>query len=210
MQQLLTGKKRLPGFSGEREEKELDKPWEIITGSTPSTNIKEYWNWTLPWITPTDISAKKDIYNSEREISSLWLQVIRKLPANTLLVTCIASIGKNAILRVSWSCNQQINAITPNADNNIDFLYYLIENSKGYLLSNAGVTATLMISKKDFSKIRFKIPTDLKEQQAIASFLSDMDTDIQNTITQRDKYKSLKQGMMQQLLTGKIRLKTTA
>jgi len=53
------------------------------------------------------------------------------------------------------------------------------------------------------------LPTS-QEQQAIASFLSDMDNDIQNTITQRDKYKLLKQGMMQQLLTGKIRLKTTA
>lgn len=206
MQQLLTGNKRLPGFSGEWEVKKLGKIGEIITGSTPPTQIKEYWNGSIPWITPTDISDKKDIYNSVREISPLGLQVIRKLPANSLLVTCIASIGKNAILRVNGACNQQINAIIPNEDADVDFLYYLIENNKQYLLGNAGITATLIISKKYFSEIVFSFPKDKSEQTAIATVLSDMDTEIIKLEQKRDKYIMLKQGMMQQLLTGRIRI----
>jgi len=206
MQQLLTGKKRLPGFSGEWEMKKLGKIGEIITGSTPPTQIKEYWNGSIPWITPTDISDKKDIYNSEREISPLGLQVIRKLPANTLLVTCIASIGKNAILRVNGACNQQINAIIPNEDADVDFLYYLIENNKQYLLGNAGITATLIISKKCFSEIVFSFPKNKYEQTAITTILSDMDAEIESLEQKRDKYTMLKQGMMQQLLTGRIRI----
>jgi len=206
MQQLLTGKKRLPGFNGEWEMKKLEKIGEIITGSTPPTQIKEYWNGSIPWITPTDISDKKDIYNSEREISPLGLQVIRKLPANALLVTCIASIGKNAILRVNGACNQQINAIIPNENSDVDFLYYLIENNKQYLLGNAGITATLIISKKYFSEIVFSFPKDKSEQTAIATILSDMDAEIESLEQKRDKYIMLKQGMMQQLLTGRIRI----
>ena len=206
MQQLLTGKKRLPGFSGKWEMKKLGKIGEIITGSTPPTQIKEYWNGSIPWITPTDISDKKDIYNSEREISPLGLQVIRKLPANTLLVTCIASIGKNAILRENGACNQQINAIIPNENSDVDFLYYLIENNKQYLLGNAGITATLIISKKYFSEIAFSFPKDKSEQTVIATILSDMDAEIERLEKKRDKYIMLKLGMMQQLLTGRIRL----
>ena len=207
MQKLLTGKQRMPGFNNKWETKRLADVGEVITGSTPPTQIKEYWNGLIPWITPTDISDKKDIYNSEREISFAGLQVIRKLSANTLLVTCIASIGKNAILRTNGACNQQINAITPNKDHDVDFLYYLIENSKKYLLGNAGITATLMISKKDFSEITFCLP-DKPEQVAIATVLSDMDTEIEKLESQLTKYQNIKQGMMQTLLTGKIRLLT--
>jgi len=187
------------------EVKRLRDVGEIITGSTPPIQIKEYWNGLIPWITPTDISNKKDIYNSEREISFLGLQVIRKLPANTLLVTCIASIGKNAILRADGACNQQINAIIPSNDYNVDFLYYLIENSKQYLLGSAGITATLMISKKDFSEITFSIPNN-PEQTAIATALSDTDALIEKLTNLIEKKKNIKQGTMQELLTGKRRL----
>jgi len=206
IQQLLTGKKRLPEFNGKWEVKKLGEIGEIITGSTPPTQIKEYWNGSIPWITPTDISDKKDIYNSKREISTLGLQVIRKLPANTLLVTCIASIGKNTILRANGASNQQINAIIPNESVDVDFLYYLIENNKQYLLGNAGITATMIISKKDFSEIVFLFPKDKSEQSAIAAILSDMDSEIESLKQKRDKYTMLKQGMMHQLLTGRIRI----
>lgn len=198
MQQLLQPKE---GW----ELKKLGDVGEIITGSTPPTGTKEFWNGNIPWITPTDISIKKEIFNSEREISKEGLDVIRKLPANTLLVTCIASIGKNTILRVKGACNQQINAIVPNNDNNVDFLYYLIEISKNYLLGNAGITATLMISKKDFSDIKFSFPI-LEEQIRIATILSDMDAELSALGQKLEKYKKVKLGMMQELLTGKTRL----
>jgi type I restriction enzyme S subunit len=206
MQQLLTGKHRLPGFSGEWEVKKLGKIGEIVTGNTPSTKINEYWGGNIPWITPTDIGESKNIYNSEREITPLAFQISRKLPANTLLVTCIASIGKNVILRRSGACNQQINAIIPNYDHDVDFLYYLIENNKSYLLSKAGITATLIISKKEFLEIEFKVPKNKNEQTAIATVLSDMDAEIERLENKLAKYQQIKTGMMQQLLTGKIRL----
>ncbi|MCK4619876.1 MAG: restriction endonuclease subunit S [Desulfobacterales bacterium] len=185
--------------------KKLGEVGEIVTGATPPTLVKEYWTGDIPWITPTDISAKKDISKSEREITKLGLTVIRKLPANTLLVTCIASIGKNSILRKEGACNQQINALIPNDNNDVEFFYYLIENNKQYLLSKAGITATNIISKKGFAEITFSIPS-LPEQTRIATILSDMDAEISALETKLAKYKQVKQGMMQELLTGKIRL----
>ena len=217
LEQLLTKKRQIkqgamqellqpnPEASGGWEVKKLGDVGEIITGGTPPTSINEYWNGSIPWITPTDINSSKNIFTSEREISEKGLNVIRKLQKNTLLVTCIASIGKNTILRKAGACNQQINAIVPNSNNNVDFLYYLIENNKNYILGKAGITATLMISKKDFSQILFSIP-NIKEQTRIATILSDMDEEIGQLESKLEKAKQLKQGMMQELLTGRIRL----
>ncbi|OAV21792.1 Type I restriction-modification system, specificity subunit S [Moraxella catarrhalis] len=224
MQQLLTGKTRLPEFahradgtpkgSLKTEWGDIPEDWEvvalgdvgnIITGSTPSTIKSEFWNGDIAWITPTDISECKDIYYSERQITEEGLKSIRELPANTLLVTCIASIGKNAILRNRGSCNQQINAVIPNNNFNVDFLYYFFENKKPELKSLAGITATPIISKALFSTFLIFAPDKL-EQIAIAQILGDMDNEINALQARIEKLREIKQGMMQNLLTGKIRL----
>ncbi|EPO4994547.1 restriction endonuclease subunit S [Vibrio fluvialis] len=205
MQQLLSGKTRLPGFSGEWMVKLVKDFGDIVTGGTPSTEKKEFWGEGYPWITPTDISTERDIITSERTITHEGLRAIRLLPANTVLVTCIASIGKNAILRSVGGCNQQINAIIPNDDNYAEFLYFLMEANKQYLLSNAGTTATAILSKAAFSEMEFLVPAK-PEQIAIAEVLSGMDAELIALKSRRDKTHNLKQAMMQELLTGKTRL----
>uniref|UniRef100_UPI000CD91206 restriction endonuclease subunit S n=1 Tax=Campylobacter concisus TaxID=199 RepID=UPI000CD91206 len=124
----------------------LSNVGEIITGSTPSTTNEKFWNGEVAWITPTDIGDKKDIFIGERSITQDGLKATRELPANSLLVTCIASIGKNAVLKVKGSCNQQINALIPNKNLNVDFLYYLLEFEQEKLKKLAGLTATLIIA----------------------------------------------------------------
>lgn len=205
MQQLLTGQRRLPGFQGEWEVKRVLELGEVVTGGTPRTDVEAFWGDGYPWITPTDISTHRDMFTSERTLTQKGLSAIRALPANTVLVTCIASIGKNAILKTGGGCNQQINAVTPNKNNSAEFLYYVFEASKQYLLANAGTTATSIISKAAFEQLTFKVPP-LSEQTAIAAVLSDMDAELAALEQRRDKTRALKQGMMQELLTGRIRL----
>jgi type I restriction enzyme S subunit len=205
MQQLLTGKIRLRGFACEWTRRKVSDFGNIITGGTPRTSVGEYWNGDIPWVTPTDILGQKDIYSTERALTTTGLRAIRSLPKNSVLVTCIASIGKNAILRRDGGCNQQINAIVPNAAHSPDFLYYLMEHNKPVLLGNAGMTATSILSKKTFSELEFAVP-QTHEQCAIANVLSDMDADITALERRRDKTKAIKRGMMQNLLTGRTRL----
>lgn len=205
IQQLLTGQIRLPGFYGEWEVKRVSQFGQVVTGGTPSTEIKEFWGEDCPWVTPSDISTRRDMFESERSITRLGLGTIRALPANTVLVTCIASIGKNAILKISGGCNQQINAVIPNADSSAEYLYYLFEASKHYLLASAGTTATSIISKAVFSELEFRVPS-FTEQAAIATVLSDMDTELAALEQRLAKTRALKQGMMQELLTGRTRL----
>ncbi len=249
MQQLLTGRTRLPQFAlredgtptnssgtnldagtggpkGEghdglrkgtkpSELGEIPEDWEVrtiselgivSTGGTPSTSSQEFWNGDIPWITPTDITHSKNIFTSERKISQKGLQSIRQIPANSLLVTCIASIGKNAILRRDGACNQQINAVVPNEDIDVDFLFYAIELSSDRLKASAGITATLIVSKALFEKFQLLAPVCPNEQTAIATILSDMDAEIQALEQRLGKTRQIKQGMMQELLTGKTRL----
>ena len=206
MQQLLTGKTRLPGFSGAWETKRVSEFGDVVTGETPNIRNKDFWDGAYPWITPTDITSDRDMTVSERMLTQEGLNSIRRtLPPNTVLVTCIASIGKNAILKTTGSCNQQINAVVPNAAHNVEFLYYLFEYNSSYLLANAGVTATPIISKSIFSEFVFQVPS-LEEQRSIASILSDIDAEIAALEQRRDKTRAIKQGMMQQLLTGRVRL----
>lgn len=185
--------------------KKLNLIGEIVTGSTPSTYNIGYWNGNIPWITPTDITDSKDIFFGARSLTEQGFNQIRQLPKDTVLITCIASIGKNAILRINGGCNQQINAIIPNKHHSSEFVYYLIEGNKDYLRSLAGITATPIISKKDFTDFIFSFPP-LPEQQKIAEALSDTDALIQSLKKLIAKKKDIKQGAMQELLSGKRRL----
>ncbi|MDE0014800.1 MAG: restriction endonuclease subunit S [Candidatus Poribacteria bacterium] len=198
-------KEKAEKFNNTWEEKRVSDFGNIVTGATPSTKIDAYWGEPYPWITPTDISTTRDMIASERFITQEGLDSIRTLPPNTVLVTCIASIGKNAILRTTGSCNQQINAVIPNSLHNSEFLYYLFEFNSNYLLANAGITATNIVSKAAFSTLVFEVPP-LKEQRAIANALSDVDGLLSSLETLIAKKRAIKQATMQQLLTGKTRL----
>ncbi|WP_121053957.1 restriction endonuclease subunit S [Helicobacter pylori] len=204
--ELLSQRKRLKGFNQAWQKVKVKDFGIIITGSTPLTQISEYWNGTISWITPTDINDNKDIFNSERKITQKGLDTIRIIPKNSVLVTCIASIGKNAILRVNGACNQQINAIIPNKDFNADFIYYLMENNKQYLLGKAGVTATYIISKQVFEEIDFFVPKDLNEQIAIANILSDVDHEIISLKNKKRQFENIKKALNHDLMSAKIRV----
>ncbi|KMT69744.1 restriction endonuclease subunit S [Helicobacter pylori] len=204
--ELLSQRKRLKGFNQAWQRVKVKDFGIIITGSTPLTQISEYWNGTISWITPTDINDNKDIFNSERKITQKGLDTIRMIPKNSVLVTCIASIGKNAILRVNGACNQQINAIIPNKDFNADFIYYLMENNKQYLLGKAGVTATYIISKQVFEEIDFFVPKDLNEQIAIANILSALDHEIISLKNKKRQFENIKKALNHDLMSAKIRV----
>lgn len=187
-------------------EKKVSEFGKVITGNTPSTLNKDYWNGNFCWITPTDLSSQKYYIKSERQLTPLGLKNARILPSGTLLVTCIASIGKNGILKTKGACNQQINAIIPNNNYDVEYLYYLFNLNKNYLLSNAGITATPLISKTEFEKFEFSVEVDKKYQKIIAGALSDVDNLIENLEELIEKKKQIKLGTMQDLLTGKKRL----
>lgn len=206
MQKLFTREIRLDGFRDDWKEVKLKELSEVKTGTTPPTKEDSYYNGEYPWVTPTDINYNKYITKTERTLTEKGLKKGRYVPKNSLLVTCIASIGKNCIITSEGSCNQQINAILPSKYHSNEFLYYLIEQSKNYLLSFAGTTATNIINKREFENLKFDIPSNLKEQEAIADILSTQDELIEAIENEIDLLKKGKKGLMELLLTGKLRV----
>ena len=181
------------------EEKSVSEFGTIITGTTPSKLIHSYWNnGTIAWITPSDITEGKDIYNSHDVLTPDGLKAGRFVPAGSVLITCIASIGKNAILKIDGSCNQQINAIIPNKNFNADYLYYLFEMKKDYLQSTAGTSATSIINKSSFEKLAFKVPK-LEEQNKISKILNCLELKIENEKLKFEKLTFLKKSLLQQM-----------
>lgn len=204
MQQLLTGKKRLPGFKGEWKEVKLGEIGEIQTGNTPSKLESENWNGEYYWCTAEDMKSKY-VNNTAQKLTKKGWSLARTVKANSILVTCIASIGINAITNVECSFNQQINSITPNENFSTEFIYYLMNNSKENLLKYAGAGALPMLNKNTFSSIKFKFPT-LSEQTAIAEILATADRELQLQKEKLAQLQQQKKGLMQVLLTGKKRL----
>lgn len=213
MQQLLTGKRRLPGFSGEWEVRKLGDMSDIINGGTPSTNVPNYWNGDIYWCTPTDITSSNSKYlsNTYRKITSQGLKnsSANLLPKGTLLFCSRATIGELKITKVEITTNQGFKSIVCSEEVNNEFLYYLINLNKEKFIEMAFGSTFLEISKPNLASIEFNFPI-LEEQDAIASILSDKDSEIEKLQVKRSKYQQIKQGMMQQLLTGKVRLVDTS
>ena len=144
---------------------------EITTGNTPSKDNKEYYGGNIPFFKPTDLEQGIDTKFSNDKLSQLGFESSRKLPANTVLVTCIgATIGKTGLISVEGSCNQQINAIVPTKSIIPYFLYYacVSEYMQNEIKSNASATTLPILNKGNFSKIAFPLPP-LEEQKRIVS-----------------------------------------
>ncbi len=211
MQQLLTGKTRLPGFSGEWEVKRLDELAEIRSGGTPSTGEPSFWDGDIPWCTPTDITAlngHKYLRETSRLITPLGLNAssAEMIPAQSVVMTSRATIGECAINAVPLSTNQGFKNFIPFAKTDVDFLYYLLGMQKQGLIALCGGSTFLEIGKTQLAAYEVRLPSTKAEQTAIATVLSEMDAELSVLESRRDKTRNIKQAMMQELLTGKTRL----
>lgn len=156
-------------------QRKLSEIGEVITGSTPSTQHPEYYSEDgIPWVTPMDITENV-ISDTPRKLSPLGAQVGRVAPAETILVTCIASIGKNTMLANTGNFNQQINGLVPNKQKYDP--YFLLTESYHWsakMKREAAAGTMQIVSKNEFSAITTFVP-GLPEQQTIGSYFKEID-----------------------------------
>ncbi len=189
---------RFEGFSEDWEQRKLGELGNIMTGSTPSTSHEEYYSDDgIPWVTPTDIETNL-ISDTPRKLSKDGEKVGRVVPANTILVTCIASIGKNALLQVKGSFNQQINSLTPNDKNDP---YFLLTESALWsekMKKQAAAATMQIVNKTEFSEIETYVPCK-EEQYTIGIYFEQLDHLI--TLYQRkcDELQNMKKFMLQNM-----------
>lgn len=197
MQQLLTGKKRLPGFTEKWVEKKLGDICTIIMGQSPSSVHYNTQNIGLPLI-----QGNADLENRQQVIRFYTSKITKECEEGDIIMSVRAPVGAvgKAICR---SClGRGVCAIKSNND----FLYHYFvytENNWGFFSKGSTFDS---INSDELYQLSLILSNDINEQQAIAAILSDIDKEITNLEAQRDKYCLLKSGMMQKLLIGQIRL----
>lgn len=191
MQQLLTGKQRLPGFSGEWVVKKLGDVSEIKTGK--KNNEDKHNDGVYPFFVRSQTIESIDTYCFDGE---------------AILIPGEGGIGSIIhYVNGKFDYHQRVYKISGfNTEACGKFIYFnLIQNFHKHATRNSVKATVDSLRLPTFLEFEFISPP-FPEQTAIATVLTDMDTEITALETQRDKTAALKQGMMQELLTGRIRL----
>lgn len=178
------------------EVKNLGEVGAIITGKTPSTTDESLWNGDIQFVTPTDITDEKYQVKTQRTVQSHTN--LKVLPKNSIMFTCIASIGKMSLSINPCITNQQINSLVPKSSFNNEYVYYALLSITEYIKSTQANTTLPIINKTEFSKFEIQFPS-LPEQTKIANFLAAIDDKISHNLTQLNALKQYKQGLLQQL-----------
>lgn len=189
MQQLLTGKKRLPGFADLWVEKKLGEIVYITTGRKDVNEGSSYG--AYPFFTCSTLIMRSNSYSFDKE---------------AILIAGNGDVGNLHYYNGKFEAYQRTYVLYDFIEN-VQYLYLYLQAFLIHALNDGKVGSTIpYIVLTQLTDFVVKLPQDKAEQTAIATILTDMDKEIADLETKRDKYRLLKSGMMQKLLTGQIRL----
>jgi type I restriction enzyme S subunit len=187
------------------EVKEIGKLGDIVTGSTPSTTNRDLYDGNYMFVSPADISDGMFISKTGKKLSLAGLNKTRKIPEKSVMVVCIGStIGKVAISTQECASNQQINSIIPQ-ENDAYFVYFAMKWMAHLIKKEAGTQAVPLINKTEFSNLFVPVPPR-DEQMKIGIALHSINVGIDKLNAKLSQTQSLKKSLMQDLLTGKVRV----
>jgi len=200
MQELLTGKRRLPGFSEEWGEQLMSNCLVFEVGYPFKSELFNQNNVGLRLIKNRDLKSNDQVYFTTEEYDPTYIvkngDVLIGMDGD--FIPCLWNKGM-ALL------NQRVGRIkTINID--IGFVYYVLMKPLEELQNGTGATTVKHLSHTNVELLQIYIPPTIEEQTAIASILSDMDAEIDALLAKLNKLRNIKQGMMSELLTGRIRL----
>ena len=189
------------------EEKEFGSITDkIIGGGTPSRSNPIFWGNEIPWVTVKDFATFNSLCTQEYITKDgLKSSASHLIPKGTIITSTRMALGKAVIYDVDVCINQDLKAIFPKKEIVTKYLFYWFQyNSK--LIEDLGNGSTVMgLTLVDLRQIKIFLPS-FSTQARIAQILSDMDAEIEVLEKKLEKCKRIKQGMMQELLTGRIRL----
>ncbi|MFF8186016.1 restriction endonuclease subunit S [Microbacterium sp. NPDC016588] len=210
MQQLLTGRTRLPGFDQAWVTRRIGDFTTAKAGGTPSTAISRYWHGDVPWMSSGEIHQKRiTAVRGRITQDGLRESAARLLPSGTVLMA-LAGQGKTrgtvAVSRIQLTTNQSIAGILPSPTHDPDFLYYNLdtryEELRGESTGDGGRGGLNLTIIKNLELVM----PELDEQKAISAVLSDADDELVALERRLESARAVKQGMMQELLSGRTRL----
>lgn len=203
MQQLLNGKKRLSGFSDEWKEKKLD--FFFDERSERNNKGSQLLSIGEAGVYPQDNSNKKDTSNNDK--SKYKKICVGDIGYNSMRMWQ----GRSALSSLEGIVSPAYTIVKPKKNTDSQFFAYLFKDPavihRFFRNSQGMVSDTLNCKFKDFAIIKLLLPINKEEQIAIAQVLKTADQEISLLTSQRNQLQLQKKGLMQQLLTGKKRLK---
>lgn len=183
---------------------------KIVGGGTPSRKKKEYFKGEIPWATVKDLDDKFYKYDTiehitEEAINESSASIVE---SNNIIVATRMGLGRGFINKAPMAINQDLKGIYSNKNMSTEFImFWILLNGNKFEMMGKGSTVK-GIRLEELRKILIPV-TLLQEQRKIASILLSVDTNIDKHVTEKQKLQTLKQGLMQKLLTGKIRVKVS-
>ena len=181
---------------------------DLIGGGTPSTTEAIFWNGDIPWTRGASLNnhylERGELFITKEGLKHSSTNLI---PAGNILMATRVSVGNVSVNKIELAISQDVTALILKKELIFnDYLYWYLKRLTNQIQQRSQGSTIKGILKADLSKVLIPLPS-LSEQQKIAEILSDADKEIEALEQKRDKYKLLKTGMMQQLLTGRIRVK---
>ena len=199
MQQLLTGRTRLPGFGGEWEGKRLGEVAVVTMGQSPPSASYNASGEGLPLV-----QGKADIVG-RTTIDRIWTsRPTKRCTAGDILLTVRAPVGSVARAGKNACLGRGVCGLKPLVDG--EFLYHALVVAEARWEEVEQGSTFSAANSRQVAGFHIEVPVDRTEQRAIATTLADMDAEIAALEHRLDKTRAIKQGTMQQLLTGAIRL----
>ncbi len=205
---ILTNETRLSGFSVPWREVRLGDVATMGSGGTPPSAVSRYYGGGIPWVSISDMtSAAKYVRVTEKTLSrdGLSHSAARLYTPEVVLYAMYASLGECALPVGQMSSSQAILGILPGSELDREYLYYYLCSRKHQVkeMGQQGTQANLNAGMvRDFA---LALPGPA-EQRAIAAAIADLDDELEVLTARLRKANAIKQGMMQELLTGRTRL----
>lgn len=208
IQELLTGKRRLPGFSGEWETMRLGELAKIQRGASPRPIDSPIWfdeNSSVGWVRISDLtSSGMFLEQTTQKLSSAGISHSRPVERGSLVMSICATVGRPIITAIDV-CIHDGFVVFGDLRANKTFIYYVLKWIEPKWSMHGQTGSQMNLNTGLINSTEIALPP-IEEQTHIAEVMSDMDAELTALEAQRAKVAQLKQGMMQALLTGGIRL----
>lgn len=198
-------------FNGNWPYKKINEIATVLTGGTPRTSTKEFWNGSINWMSSGEINLRR-VKNTGKKITQKGLDGSNAtiLPTGTVMVALAGqgkTRGKVAILEIETTCNQSLAGIITDKELIFnEFLFYNLENRYQELRNISGGEGRTGLNLKLIKNFKIPVPP-LNLQKKIAIALASIDERITKNLLLKENFLKLKKGLVSDLLSGKVRTK---
>ena len=196
----------------------IPKEWEVMSlgdistnfigGGTPSTSNPEYWDGGIPWMTSANLT-NRIVYQGMKYITDKGVRnsATNIVPKGSLLMATRVGIGKIGIAGIDIAISQDLTGIVLNQQKvNAEYLYWTIFRKSSYLSLLSQGSTVKGLTRDSLGRVKLPLPP-LPEQQKIAEILGAVDKRLEILRRRKEKLERVKKGLIDDLLTGKRRVK---